>query len=70
MKAKTPPTQSKQTITEAEFAAAVGLSVQNVRLLRRDGRLSHIRVNRRVLYTPDDVTAFLRAHRRAVRASA
>lgn len=57
---------SKFTLTESQFANAVGLSLALVRELRRQGRISHLRVNRRVLYTRQDVEAFISAHRQAV----
>ena len=55
------------TYTAPEFAQRVGLSVALVRQLRRQGRLSHIRVNKRVLYTDEDIQAFLTSHRSAAR---
>jgi excisionase family DNA binding protein len=57
---------AKFTLTEKEFAQAVGLSLPLVRQLRSQGRIPHIRVNSRVLYTQADVIAFLEAHRRIV----
>jgi hypothetical protein len=54
------------TYTEEEFSRAVGLSIALVRLLRRQGRLPHIRINRRVLYLKTDAQAFLEQHRNAV----
>ncbi len=51
------------TLSEKEFAGAVGLSVDNVRALRRGGRVSHCRVNGRVMYLPGDVEKFLAANR-------
>jgi hypothetical protein len=57
-------TAAKFTLTEKQFAEAVGLSLPLVRQLRSQGRIPHIRVNSRVLYTSADVVAFLDAHRR------
>ncbi len=54
------------TLTEPQFAAVVGLSVAFLRELRRQGRVPHIRVNRRVLYLKADAERFLEQHRRAV----
>jgi transcriptional regulator with XRE-family HTH domain len=54
------------TFTEKQFADALGLSVELVRQLRRQGRIPHIRVNRRVLYLKTDVPLFLDQHRQAV----
>jgi hypothetical protein len=51
------------TLTEREFAAAVGLGIDNVRALRRGGRVSHCRINGRVVYLPTDVEKFLSANR-------
>ncbi len=53
------------TLTEPQFAAVVGLSVAFLRELRRQGRVSHIRVNRRVLYLKADAERFLEQHRNA-----
>ncbi len=53
------------TLTEPQFAAVVGLSVAFLRELRRQGRVSHIRVNRRVLYLKSDAERFLEQHRNA-----
>ncbi len=53
------------TLTEPQFAAIVGLSVAFLRELRRQGRVPHIRVNRRVLYLKSDAERFLEQHRNA-----
>jgi hypothetical protein len=60
---------SSFTLTEKQFADAIGLSLSLVRVLRRDGRLSCVRVNKRVLYTRQDVDAFLAAHRQTAEAA-
>jgi hypothetical protein len=54
------------TLTEPQFADAVGVSVAFLRALRRQGRVPHIRINRRVLYLKTDVERFLDDHRQAV----
>jgi hypothetical protein len=54
------------TLTEPQFAAIVGLSVAFLRELRRQGRVPHIRINRRVLYLKADAERFLDDHRQAV----
>ncbi len=56
---------SSFTITEQEFADALGISIQLVRQLRQQGRLPHVRINRRVLYLKTDVPRFLEQHRQA-----
>jgi excisionase family DNA binding protein len=62
---------ARQTFTEIEFCRLVGLSLSTVRKLRSKGRVPHLRLGRRILYTPSDVEAFLAAHRRiAVREAA
>jgi hypothetical protein len=53
------------TLTEQQFADAVGLSIALVRVLRRQGRVPHIRINTRVLYLRADVDRFLESHRQA-----
>jgi hypothetical protein len=54
------------TLTEPQFAAIVGVSVAFLRELRRQGRVPHIRINRRVLYLKADAERFLDDHRQAV----
>jgi hypothetical protein len=56
---------AKYTLTEQQFADAVGLSIALVRVLRRQGRIPHIRINTRVLYLRADVDKFLEEHRQA-----
>lgn len=58
-------TASCLVLTEPQFARAVGLSLALVRALRREGRLPHVRVGRRVLYLHRDAEQFLEANRRA-----
>jgi cellulase/cellobiase CelA1 len=53
----------RYTYTEPEFARRVGLSVALVRQLRHQGRLSHIKINKRILYTDEDLQALLASHR-------
>ncbi len=50
------------TINEPRFAKLVGLSLDNVRQRRRAGELPHIRVGKRVLYTPEIAAKFLSDH--------
>ncbi len=54
------------TITEQQFADALGISIQLVRQLRQQGRLPHVRINRRVLYLKSDVPRVLEQHRQAM----
>jgi hypothetical protein len=56
---------ASHTVTEPQFAAIVGLFVAFLRELRRQGRVPHIRVNRRVLYLKADAERFLEQHRNA-----
>jgi excisionase family DNA binding protein len=53
------------TLTEKELASFLGVSVDLVRVLRRQGKLPFVRVNRRVLYLRSDAYAFLSQHRQA-----
>jgi excisionase family DNA binding protein len=60
----TQPTQqverrARATMTEREFAKAVGLSVTTLWALRRAGKLPHFKVGRRILYCQDHVREFL-----------
>jgi hypothetical protein len=57
---------AKHTLTEREFAEFVGLSVSVIRQLRQQGRIPHIRVNKRVLYLRTDALEFLIQHRQAI----
>ncbi len=57
---------NRYTLTEQEFSEAIGLSLAFVRQLRKQGRLPHVRVGDRVLYTQQDVHEFLQSHRRMV----
>jgi hypothetical protein len=57
---------ASHTVTEPQFAAIVGLSVAFLRELRRQGRVPHIRINRRVLYLKSDAQRFLDDHRQPV----
>jgi predicted site-specific integrase-resolvase len=54
------------TLTEEQFANAVGISIAFLRELRRQGRVPHVRINRRVLYLKTDAERFLEQHRNAV----
>jgi predicted site-specific integrase-resolvase len=54
------------TLTEEQFANAVGISIAFLRELRRAGRVPHVRINRRVLYLKTDAERFLEQHRNAV----
>jgi hypothetical protein len=60
---------TKYTLTEPQFARAVNLSLSVIRQLRKQGRLSHLRVNKRVLYTKHDVEAFIRSMQREAEAA-
>jgi excisionase family DNA binding protein len=53
------------TLTEKELANFLGVSVDLVRVLRRQGKLPFVRVNRRVVYLRADAHAFLSQHRHA-----
>ncbi len=58
-------TAARQTYTEIQFAQLVGLSLSTVRKLRSRGRVPHVRLGKRILYTQADVESFLAAHRQA-----
>ncbi len=60
---------ARQTYTEIQFAQLVGLSLSTVRKLRSRGRLSYLRVGKRVLYTQKDVDAFIRSMRQEAEAA-
>jgi transcriptional regulator with XRE-family HTH domain len=56
---------AKFTLTEKQFAAAVGLSPQLIAQLRKQGRIPHVKVNSRILYLRTDVDRFIAQHRQA-----
>lgn len=56
---------SKQTLTEKEFCAAVGLGRTTVWKLRTKRELPHCRVGSRIIYLPEHVTQFLKAREAA-----
>jgi excisionase family DNA binding protein len=57
--------ESRATMTEAEFAKAVGVSRVTLWRMRSKGRLPHYRLGKRVLYGQHHVTEFLKAHERS-----
>jgi excisionase family DNA binding protein len=54
----------KETMTEKEFAKAVGVSRVTLWRMRQKGQLPHYKLGRRVLYGQHHVTEFLKAHER------
>ena len=50
----------RHTLTEKEFAEAVGLNPAQIGALRRNGQVPHYRVGRRILYSPTHILEFLR----------
>lgn len=56
--------KDRETMTEAEFAKAVGVSRVTLWRLRQRGQLPHYKLGRRVLYGQQHVTEFLKAHER------
>jgi excisionase family DNA binding protein len=57
---------SSFTLTEKELAKFLGISIDLVRHLRRQGRLPFVRINTRIVYLRSDAVAFLEQHRQAV----
>jgi excisionase family DNA binding protein len=55
-------TEQRATMTEAEFAKAVGVSRVTLWRLRQKGQLPHYKLGRRILYGQRHVEEFLRAH--------
>jgi excisionase family DNA binding protein len=54
------------TLSELQFASTLGISVQLLRQLRRQGRVPFVRVGKRgVRYLRDDAHRFLEQHRQA-----
>jgi len=57
---------SSFTLTEKQLAKFLGISVDLVRQLRRQGRLPFVKINSRVVYLRTDAVAFLEQHRQQV----
>jgi excisionase family DNA binding protein len=57
---------SEFTLTEKQLAKFLGISVDLVRQLRRQGRLPFVKINSRVVYLRTDAVAFLEQHRQQV----
>lgn len=57
--AATQPLPKRATMTEKQFAHAVGISVTTCWSLRKKKKLPHFKVGRRILYSPDHVAQFL-----------
>jgi excisionase family DNA binding protein len=51
--------RARATMTEREFAKAVGLSVTTLWAMRKAGKLPHFKVGRRILYSQEHVREFL-----------
>ena len=51
-------------LTEAEAAEALSLCTRTLRKERNAGRLSWVQVGRKILYSPDDLRAYIDAQRR------
>jgi excisionase family DNA binding protein len=54
--------QNRLAYPVPEAAHRLGLSVRSLRYLLRSGRLSHVRLGRRVLIRHQDIEALLRKH--------
>lgn len=52
----------KATMSEAEFAKAVGLSRVTIWRLRVEGKIPHYKVGSRILYGQEHIEQFLKAH--------
>lgn len=56
--------EQKATMTEAEFAKAVGISRVTLWRMRLKGQLPHYKLGKRILYGQHHVEEFLKAHER------
>jgi excisionase family DNA binding protein len=54
--------KDRETMTEAEFAKAVGVSRVTLWRMRQRGELPHYKLGRRILYGQRHVEEFLKAH--------
>jgi hypothetical protein len=58
---------SSRVLSERAFAETVGLSYQQIKKMRQEGKIRYCRVGRRVLYKyPEHVEAFLSEHEKFV----
>jgi hypothetical protein len=60
---------TKATMSEAEFAKAVGLSRVTIWRLRLKGVVPHYKIGTRILYAQEHIELFLKAHEKSVAAS-
>jgi len=61
--------EQQVTMTEAEFAKAVGVSRVTLWRMRQKGELPHYRLGKRILYGQQHVSEFLKAHERSIKKS-
>lgn len=54
--------EQKATMTEAEFAKAVGVSRVTLWRMRKRGELPHYRLGKRILYGQEHIRQFLKLH--------
>lgn len=53
-----------KTLNEKEFCEAVGISRITAWRMRNDGRLPHLKIGRRILFTQQHIETFLRQFER------
>ncbi len=58
--------EQKATMTESEFAKAVGVSRVTLWRMRKKGELPHYRLGKRILYGQQHVTEFLKLHEQKI----
>jgi hypothetical protein len=58
-------TNQKATMTEAEFAKAVGLSRVTIWRLRTQGLVPHYQIGARILYGQEHIEQFLKTYEKA-----
>jgi excisionase family DNA binding protein len=58
-----PPSVHARLIQITEAAAILGVSLVTVRRRVRDGSLPHIRIKGRLYFKPNELNAFIEAHR-------
>lgn len=59
--------EAPATMTEAEFCERANISRTLAWQLRKQGKLPHVRVGSKILYTPDHLAQFIAAHEQPVR---
>lgn len=61
--------EERATMTEAEFAKAIGVSRVTLWRMRQKGQLPHYKLGKRILYGQHHIAEFLKLHERSIHKS-